>query len=73
MSTLFEEVLTTCRGPQVCAKCSLRMRMLNKDLRCPLCKAVNEEVVMVRPSHEGEDINRQCMNGELEWSGPHLK
>jgi len=40
--------------PQVCAKCALRMRMLYKDPRCPLCKQVNEEIVMVRPTPTGE-------------------
>ncbi|KAG1677941.1 hypothetical protein FOA52_001359 [Chlamydomonas sp. UWO 241] len=32
----------------VCARCSLRMRLCYGDTRCPLCKAVNTEVVVCR-------------------------
>lgn len=43
------------RCVQVCAKCTLRMRLLYEDTRCPLCMTTNETVVMVRPARaEGE-------------------
>ncbi|GLI68491.1 hypothetical protein VaNZ11_012933 [Volvox africanus] len=40
----------SCGHSQTCAKCCLRLRLCYHDLRCPLCKAVNKEVVVVRPS-----------------------
>ena len=34
---------------QVCARCCLRLRLCYQDLKCPLCKQTNDEVVMLRP------------------------
>lgn len=38
-----------CDHPQVCARCSLRLRICYKDQRCPLCKTKNEVVLYMRP------------------------
>ncbi|GIL90585.1 hypothetical protein Vretifemale_18218 [Volvox reticuliferus] len=43
-------VIGSCGHSHTCAKCCLRLRLCYRDLRCPLCKAVNKEVVVVRPS-----------------------
>lgn len=42
-----------CDHHHMCAHCCLRLRLCYKDLRCPLCKQTNSEVVLMSQPAEG--------------------
>ena len=46
-SNLHEERgITPCGHDSVCASCHLRLRSLLTDKKCPICKAVNEQIII---------------------------
>ena len=45
----FAVAIGPCEHDQVCARCCLRLRMCYGDNRCPLCKNVNKQIVVMRP------------------------
>ena len=57
-----DEVTAIAIGPcghsHTCARCCLRLRMCYHDMRCPLCKAANQEVVVTRAPAPGQEPDR---------------
>jgi E3 ubiquitin-protein ligase ZNF598 len=37
---------TPCHHDEICGTCHLRLRQLHKDLKCPICKAVHEHIIV---------------------------
>ena len=38
--------ITQCHHDEICGLCHLRLRQLHNDCKCPICKAVNETVIV---------------------------
>ena len=45
-SELTHIALTPCNHNEICATCHLRIRFLEKDMKCPICKAGNEQLIV---------------------------
>ena len=57
--------LGSCGHTNVCAKCSLRIRLLMEDKNCPLCKQELEEIVVTQNkkltwSQFDNDVRHEC-------------
>ncbi|EFJ49950.1 hypothetical protein VOLCADRAFT_120687 [Volvox carteri f. nagariensis] len=67
----------SCGHSHTCARCCLRLRLCYRDLRCPLCKTVNNEVVVARPplppgtsfeSLAGSQQQREALWQQPKWA-----
>ncbi|KAG2431332.1 hypothetical protein HYH02_013322 [Chlamydomonas schloesseri] len=55
-----------CTHTHTCAKCCLRLRMLYRDNKCPLCKSDNKEIVITRPPLPPGATFESLRAGELQ-------
>eukprot|EP01138_Halocafeteria_seosinensis_P006454 gb/GECG01006598.1/.p1 GENE.gb/GECG01006598.1/~~gb/GECG01006598.1/.p1 ORF type:complete len:852 (+),score=113.98 gb/GECG01006598.1/:1-2556(+) len=62
-------ILRPCGHNEVCLLCAARMRVLLKDISCPVCKQEAEHVVA---SRKGGDISFESFGTYGEIGGPHL-
>eukprot|EP00586_Coscinodiscus_wailesii_P008873 CAMPEP_0172522240 /NCGR_PEP_ID=MMETSP1066-20121228/293020_1 /TAXON_ID=671091 /ORGANISM="Coscinodiscus wailesii, Strain CCMP2513" /LENGTH=420 /DNA_ID=CAMNT_0013305227 /DNA_START=13 /DNA_END=1271 /DNA_ORIENTATION=- len=47
--------ITPCGHDDVCASCHLRLRFLHSEKRCPICKNVNEKIIVDADNDDSDD------------------
>ena len=50
---------TPCHHDEICGLCHLRLRYLHEDFKCPICKAVNEHLVVDHHNKHNSTKNKQ--------------
>ena len=58
---------TPCHHDEICGLCHLRLRHLHDDFKCPICKAVNEQIVVDRYSKNNNSIKSKQFEDYPIW------